>query len=105
MDGSMGTSQRTVLQGVHLAARPPAPQKGTGTAMDKLRLVLVYLLTAEALPSEDTLRPVEDALRAPPPPPCPPSPNYFHCSGLCGCPASPSVNMAAPCGAAAAGPR
>jgi hypothetical protein len=34
-----------------------------GTAMDRLRLVLVYLLTAEALPSEDELRPIQTALR------------------------------------------
>lgn len=38
-------------------------QGDKGTAMDKLRLVLVYLLTAESLPSEDELRPLESALR------------------------------------------
>lgn len=38
-------------------------QTGKGTAADKLRLVLVYLLTAEALPATEQLRPVEDALR------------------------------------------
>lgn len=41
-------------------------QTGKGTAADKLRLVLVYLLTAESLPSTEQLRPVEDALRNPP---------------------------------------
>lgn len=38
-------------------------QGGKGTAADKLRLVLVYLLTTESLPSEEQLRPIEDALR------------------------------------------
>lgn len=37
-------------------------QGGRGTAMDRLRLVLVYLLTAEALPSEEELRPIQSAL-------------------------------------------
>lgn len=41
-----------------------AAQGDKGTATDKLRLVLVYLLTAEAVPSEDDFRPVEAALRA-----------------------------------------
>ncbi len=34
-----------------------------GSATDKLRAVLVYLLTAESLPGEEEFRPVESALR------------------------------------------
>ena len=40
-------------------------QAGHGTATDRLRLALVYLLTCEALPSDAELAPVETALSAP----------------------------------------
>lgn len=39
-------------------------QTGQGSVVDKLRLVLVYLLSTQDLPTSDQLQPVEDALRA-----------------------------------------
>ena len=39
-------------------------QAGHGTATDRLRLALVYLLTCETLPSDSELAPVETALSA-----------------------------------------
>lgn len=38
-------------------------QGDKGTATDRLRLVLVYLLTAESLPSDAELAPIESSLR------------------------------------------